>query len=161
MTMTPIARVERPQLFCQAKSLFPRSFGSSTSMPNILEKFCPRQCEVAAWMPRPVVGMKPSTVVVYRPPANFSFSDLIPGTDGDREELFIHPSVEVKDFAHFRVGFFFRQEGGVPLLPEEFASANERLWRLELPSDDAVPLVELQGEITVALYPLCVVYKVD
>jgi len=45
------------------------------------------------------------------------------------------------------------------LLPEELASANERLWRLEFPSNDAVPLVEFQGEITVALYPLCVVYS--
>jgi len=33
-------------------------------MLNIFEKFCPRWCEVAAWMPRPVAGMKPSTVVV-------------------------------------------------------------------------------------------------
>ena len=83
---------------------------------------------------------------------------LDPRDDGDCEELFVHPSVEVKDLAHFRIGFLFRQEGGVAFLPEELASANERLWRLELPSDNAVPLVELQGEITVALYPLRVVY---
>ena len=44
------------------------------------------------------------------------------------------------------------------LLPEELASTNKRLRRLEFPSNDTVPLVELQGEITVALYPLCVVY---
>jgi len=86
---------------------------------------------------------------------------LDPRYNGDREELFVHLSVEVKDLAHFRVGFLFRHEGGVALLPQELASANERLRRLELPSDDAVPLVELQGEITIALYPLRVVYTCD
>jgi len=83
MTMTPSERVERPHEFCHTCSLSPPGFcGSSTVMLNILEKFWPRQCDVPPWMPRPVVGMKPSTVVVYRPPANFSFSDLTPGMTG-------------------------------------------------------------------------------
>lgn len=42
----------------------------------------PRQWLVAAWMPRPVAGMNASMVVVYSPPANFSFSDLTPGMVG-------------------------------------------------------------------------------
>ena len=83
---------------------------------------------------------------------------LDPRDDGDGEQVFEYSSVEVKDLAYFNVGFVFCQEGGMALLPEELASANERLWGLESPSNDAVPLIELQGEITVALYPFCVVY---
>jgi hypothetical protein len=33
-------------------------------MLNIFEKFWPRQCDVAAWMPRPLAGMNASQVVV-------------------------------------------------------------------------------------------------
>ena len=53
MIMTPMVRVDRPQLFCQTNSLlgaapFPpapsvRSVSVSNSISNILEKFCPRQ----------------------------------------------------------------------------------------------------------------------
>ena len=48
-------------------------------------------------------------------------------------------------------------------LPEEFAVAEERLRVLELPSYDAIPLIEFQGEVAMALDPLGVVWvgKVD
>lgn len=69
-------RVVRPHEFCHTRLLDPDSF--SKEMPNILAKFWPRQCEVPPWMARPVEGTYASTVVVYRPPANFSFSDLRP-----------------------------------------------------------------------------------
>jgi hypothetical protein len=48
---------------------------------------------------------------------------------------------------------------GVALLPEEFTGTEERLRVLEFPSDDRVPLVELEREITVGLDPLCVVWE--
>ena len=54
ISITPMVRVESPQLFCQANSfcavpsfasplLAVRSAAVSNSMPNILEKFWPRQ----------------------------------------------------------------------------------------------------------------------
>mmetsp|Transcript_7164 Transcript_7164/g.25558 ORF Transcript_7164/g.25558 Transcript_7164/m.25558 type:complete len:247 (-) Transcript_7164:298-1038(-) len=76
ITHTPMVRVVRPQLFCHTFSRPPSS--ASNVMSKISAKFCPRQCDVAAWMARPFVGMSASTVVVYSPPANFSFSDLRP-----------------------------------------------------------------------------------
>jgi hypothetical protein len=55
MIATPIVRVVMPQLVCQA---YFSSFASSRYfMPNILEKFWPRQCDVAPWTPRPLSGM--------------------------------------------------------------------------------------------------------
>ena len=76
MIMTPMERVLRPQEFCHANwdvlSL------SSNSIPNILEKFWPRQWLVPAWMPRPVAGIKPSIEDEKNEPANFSAFDLRP-----------------------------------------------------------------------------------
>ena len=42
-----------------------------------MAKFWPKLWEVAAWTALPFMGINASTVVVNRPPANFSFSDLI------------------------------------------------------------------------------------
>lgn len=39
-------------------------------------------------------------------------------------------------------------------LPQELARAQERLWVLELPSNDVVPLIELVGQVAVRLNPL-------
>ncbi|KAJ8073830.1 hypothetical protein PM082_012108 [Marasmius tenuissimus] len=75
----------------------------------------------------------------------------------DCEEILIHPSVQIKDLAHFRVGFFFGEMCGVAFLPEEFSCTEERLGVLEFPTDDAVPLVEFQREITMTLDPFGVV----
>lgn len=76
MIMTPMVRVDRPQEFCHTSCLLRSS--ASKSMPNIFEKFCPRQWLVPPWMPLPVAGTNASTVVVKRAPANFSPSDLRP-----------------------------------------------------------------------------------
>ena len=48
MTMTPMVRVDRPQLFCHACALPPASV--SNSIPNMREKFWPRQ-----WLVPPCV----------------------------------------------------------------------------------------------------------
>lgn len=42
------------------------------------------------------------------------------------EEVFIHPAVEIENFAYFDVSFFFGQVSGVPLLPQEFTCTEER-----------------------------------
>ena len=52
MMATPMVRVVHPQEFCHGIDLPPVLF--SNSIWNILAKFCPRQCDVAPWMPRPV-----------------------------------------------------------------------------------------------------------
>jgi hypothetical protein len=41
--------------------------------------------------------------------------------DGDGEEVFIHLAIEVKDLAHFGVGFRFGEICSVTFLPEELA----------------------------------------
>ncbi|KAI3476391.1 hypothetical protein L1887_62043 [Cichorium endivia] len=79
------------------------------------------------------------------------------GHDGDGEELLVHLAVEVEDVHDLLVGLLERDVGGVALLPEELARAEEGLRVLELPAHDAVPLVELERQVAVALDPLCVV----
>mmetsp|Transcript_11407 Transcript_11407/g.36436 ORF Transcript_11407/g.36436 Transcript_11407/m.36436 type:complete len:321 (-) Transcript_11407:620-1582(-) len=76
MTITPMVRVVRPHEFCHASADPPSSV--SNEMLNMRAKFCPRLWLVAPWIARPVAGTNASTVVVYRPPANFSTSDLRP-----------------------------------------------------------------------------------
>lgn len=61
--------------------------------------------------------MKPSTVVVYNRPANFSFSDLMPGMNGDGEELLVYVAVKVEDLEHFDIGFLLGKMRSVIHLP--------------------------------------------
>ncbi len=42
----------------------------------------------------------------------------------------------------------------VTFLPEEFPGSNEGSWVLEFPSHDVGPLIQLQGQVTVASDPL-------
>lgn len=46
--------------------------------------------------------------------------------------------------------------GGVPLLPQELARADERSGMFKLPADDICPLVEQQRQVAMRLDPLCV-----
>lgn len=80
--------------------------------------------------------------------------------DGDCEELFVNPAVEIEDVSDFLIGFGAGEVRGVALLPEELACAEERLGVLELPTDDGVPLVEFEGKVAVRLDPFCVVCRV-
>ncbi len=89
--ITPSERVVKPHEFWNTKQgafsapppapAAPSSAGSK-EISNILEKFWPRWCEVAACTPRPLPGMKPSMEVVKSAPANFSDSLLRPLTTG-------------------------------------------------------------------------------
>ena len=76
MTMTPMVRVDRPQLLCHACAL-PRS-SASNSMPNMREKFWPRLWLVPPCTPRPVAGTNASTDSEYSDPANFSAALFLP-----------------------------------------------------------------------------------
>jgi hypothetical protein len=87
------------------------------------------------------------------------------GDDRDGEELLIY----------LLVGLRLGEEGGVALLPKELAGTQERLCKslsalkvqcfpttlltgvLELPPNHAIPLVELQRQVAMALDPLGVV----
>jgi hypothetical protein len=44
--------------------------------------------------------------------------------------------------------------GSMAFLPEEFSGSDEWSWMLELPSDDIGPLIEFEGEVSVALNPV-------
>ena len=48
MMSVPTSRVLMPQLVVHANSFLPSR--PRNSMPDALEKFCPRKCDVPAWM---------------------------------------------------------------------------------------------------------------
>lgn len=79
------------------------------------------------------------------------------GNDRDSEKVLVYFAVELEDLTHFRVGFRLCEVSGVSFLPEEFACAEERLRVLELPSDDAVPLIQFQRKVAMTLDPFRVV----
>lgn len=82
---------------------------------------------------------------------------LFTGDDGHSEDIFIDLSVEIKNVENFLVSIGLVEEGGVAFLPEEFSGTKERLGVLEFPSDDRVPLVKLEGEISVRVDPFGIV----
>lgn len=53
--------------------------------------------------------------------------------DGDRQELLVHPAVEVQGLHHHLVGVFEARVCRVPLLPQELPRPQERGGVLELP----------------------------
>lgn len=79
------------------------------------------------------------------------------GNDRDSEQVLVYFAVELEDLSHLRVGFRLCEVSGVSFLPEEFASAKERLRVLKLPSDNAVPLIQLQRKVAMTLDPFRVV----
>jgi len=46
----------------------------------------------------------------------------------------VHESVQIEDIQHFLVGFLLASEGGVSLLPQELAGAQERRRLLKFPA---------------------------
>ena len=51
------------------------------------------------------------------------------------------------------MGLLLSSKGAVTLLPEELSGPEEGLGVFELPSHDVTPLVQLDGQVTVGLYP--------
>lgn len=84
---------------------------------------------------------------------------LFTGDDGHSEDILVDLSVELKNVEDFLVSIGLVKEGGVAFLPEEFSGTEERLRVLEFPSDDRVPLVELEREVSVRVDPLGVVWR--
>lgn len=82
---------------------------------------------------------------------------LFTGDDGHSEDIFIDLSVEIENVENFLVSIGLVEEGGVAFLPEKFSGTKERLGVLEFPSDDRVPLVKLEGEISVRVDPFGIV----
>ncbi len=68
------------------------------------------------------------------------------GDDGDGEELFVYSAVQLEDLADLDVSFGFGEMRGVAFLPEELSRSQEWLGVLEFPTDDVVPLVQLERE---------------
>lgn len=84
---------------------------------------------------------------------------LFTGDNWHSEDIFIDLSVELENVENFLVSICFVEEGGVAFLPEEFSGTEERLRILEFPSDDRVPLIELEGEISVRVDPFGIVWR--
>lgn len=75
----------------------------------------------------------------------------------DGKELGIDTSIPVEDGHYFGFSSSAGLMCGVAFLPEELASAEEGLRVLEFPTDDRVPLVKFEREITVGADPFGVV----
>lgn len=73
------------------------------------------------------------------------------------QKFLVDTSIEVEDCHNLLVSTLLGQVGCVTLLPQELSGSEERLGVLELPTDDGVPLVELEGQVTVTSDPLGVV----
>lgn len=70
---------------------------------------------------------------------------------GYGEKFLVYIGIPIKDLEDFFRGLLLSQMRCVAFLPEELARSDERHWMLELPSDNVVPLVQLQGEVSVRL----------
>lgn len=74
------------------------------------------------------------------------------------QEILVHPSVQVKDLSHFGIGFLFGEMCGMAFLPQKFTCTNERLGVLELPSYNAIPLIQFERKISMTFDPFSVVW---
>ena len=74
-------------------------------------------------------GYEPLDGGGVQPAGEFLFFGFDAWDDGDGEQVGVDPAVEVEDLADFGVGFGFGEVCGVAFLPEEFARAEEGLWR--------------------------------
>lgn len=64
-------------------------------------------------------------------PCEFLLLRFLAFDDGDGEEVFIDPTVEVEDMSDLDLGVSLGEMCCVPLLPEELASADERFCNTE------------------------------
>ena len=69
-----------------------------------------------------------------------------------------YTGIELQNLEHLLACSFLADMSSVALLPEELAGAEEGLGVFEFPTDDAVPLVELEREVAVAADPFGVVW---
>ena len=74
--------------------------------------------------------------------------------DGDGEKVGVDPGIEVQDLEHLLLGLWEGGKGGVALLPQELACADEGCRVLELPAHHIRPLVQPQRQVSVAPNPL-------
>jgi hypothetical protein len=75
--------------------------------------------------------------------------------------LFVDAGVQLEDLEHLLAGELLGEVGGVAFLPQEFPGSEEGGGLLGFPADDRVPLVEAEGEVTMAANPLGVVCSVS
>ena len=74
--------------------------------------------------------------------------------DGDGKKVSVDLGIEVQDLQHLLLGFWQGGKGGVALLPQELAGADEGRRVLELPAHHIRPLVQPQRQVSVAPNPL-------
>jgi hypothetical protein len=75
----------------------------------------------------------------------------------DGQELFVDLRIVIENLQNLLMSTLLSKMRGVTLLPKKFTGTKERLRVLELPSNDGVPLVELEGQVSVTTDPLGVV----
>ena len=114
-------------------------------------------------MALPLQGINVSTVVVYNPPANFSFSLFTlkykqstkntpfaySFNDRHSQKLLINLSIEIQNVVGLLLSLFESCMGSVALLPEELSRSDEWGGVFELPSDNIGPLIQLQRQVSV------------
>ena len=74
--------------------------------------------------------------------------------DRHGQEVCVDGRIQVQDLVDLLLGLGARREGGVALLPQELARADEGRGVLELPAHHVGPLVQPQGQVSVAPDPL-------
>ncbi|KAH0389325.1 prolyl-tRNA synthetase, partial [Aureobasidium melanogenum] len=74
--------------------------------------------------------------------------------DGDCQQLVVNSLVVVENLKNLLASVLLGHVSGVTLLPQELARTDEGHGVLELPTDDVVPLVELEGKIALVLTTL-------
>ena len=73
---------------------------------------------------------------------------------GTAKQVLVHSAVQVESLHNHNVGIVMTDMGRVALLPEELPSAKEGSRVLELPPNDVGPLIELEGQVAMALDPV-------
>jgi hypothetical protein len=90
-------------------------------------------------------------------PSELLLFSLLTLYNRDGQELLVDLRIVVENLQNLLMSALLSKMCGVALLPKEFTGTKERLGVLELPSNDGVPLVELEGQVSVATDPLGVV----
>ena len=151
MISPPIMRVETPQLVVQQVSSTPSALWYL--MSKTLAKFWPSSwlVPICRALPSPIIASQASVLVA---PAKRSWLGLAADQHGHGEHVDHEVAVDVvEDLQRVGAGVGLGGVGGVALLPEELAGAQEDAGA-QLPADHVGPLVEQQGQVAVAVDPL-------
>ena len=150
MINAPTRRVEAPQDVCQ-------TYSCSAGLRGELDAERPGEVLAQLVAGAHLQGLAVAHHRLQRPGADGAGEALpgrlVPGEDGHRQHLDHGLAVHVaQDPQGVGPGLVLGGVGGVALLPEELAGAQEQAGP-QLPAHHVGPLVDQQGQVPVALHP--------